>query len=193
MLKNNMNPFKIMIITCWILLGIALICKLCGADWFIASSDNERFIKICNYIDSHKIIQNIMFATFNIFTTSIYFMAILKQNRPHLLWFIILIVYASLKVVFYNQVLYFILDFVITLILPLILDHKKWKGILLGVILNLGFQGISMLTKMNNYKMFDDNTLIYLLLNIDYVIMLILYWLYRIKPDYKKEEVESNG
>ncbi len=183
------NPFLVMIITSWILLVLAMICKLFGADWFIASSDNKTFIRLCNYIDNNKILYNLLPILFNITTTSIYFMAILKENRPHLLWFIILIVYASVKVLFYNQVVFFILDIILMIGLPLALKPKYWLIIIIGFLLNFIFQLISMATKMNHYKMFDDNTLVVLILNVDYVIMLVLFWLYRIKP--KKEENEN--
>lgn len=189
MLKNNRNPFLIMIITSWVLLLLAMICKLLGADWFIANSDNKTFVRICNYVDNNKVLYNLIPIIFNVITTSIYFMAILKQNRPHLLWFIILIVYASVKVLFYRQIIFMILDFVITIGLPLILDYKKWKAILIGCALNWAFQLISLLTKTNKYGMFDDNTLVIALLSIDYLLMLVLFWLYRIKP----KEVLSNG
>ncbi len=191
MLKNDRNPFLVMIITSWVLLIIAMILKLFGADWFIAGSENKTFIRLCNFIDSHFAVQCIVFALFNIFTTSIYFMAILKETRPHLVWFLILIVYASVKVVFYNKVVFFILDIILMVVLPLILKPKYWIAILVGFVLNFGFQLISMATKMNNYKMFDENTLVGIILNIDYILMLTLFWLYRIKPN--KKEVSNNG
>jgi hypothetical protein len=118
-------------------------------------------------------------------------MAILKETRPHLVWFLILIVYASVKVVFYNKVVFFILDIILMVVLPLILKPKYWIAILVGFVLNFGFQLISMATKMNNYKMFDENTLVGIILNIDYILMLTLFWLYRIKPN--KKEVSNNG
>ncbi len=185
MLKNNMNPFKVMIISSWILLGIALTLKLLGADWFIASSNNQRFIKLCNFIDENKFLYNFLPILFGVVTGSIYFMAILKENRPHIVWFIILIVYASLKVLFYNQVVFFIGDIIIMIGLPLAIKPKYWLAILIGFALNFIFQTISMITKMKNYEMFDNNTLVVIILNIDYLIMLILLWLYRIKKDYK--------
>lgn len=197
MLKNNMNPFKVMIISCWVLLGLAVICKLCGADWFIASSDNKNFVKTCNYIDDHVIIQSVIYTIINIFSCSIYYMAILKEDKlttKSLKWFIPLLVYSILKGIFqdYAVILFFILDIFMMVLLPIIIKKKIWLFAIIGFILVTVFQLISMLLKMNHYDMFDDNTLVDIILNIDYYIMLVLFYLYRINKTKKKED-ENNG
>ena len=56
------NKYKVLIISCWVLLVIAMILKLLGSDWFIATSDNKRFIKLCDYIDNHYVLQSIIYA-----------------------------------------------------------------------------------------------------------------------------------
>lgn len=115
----------------------------------------------------------------NIVSTSIYFMAVLKETKVNLKWFIPLVIYAIFKVLF-NQydILFFILDFVLVIGLPLLINIKRWKYILIGCGLNLLFQLISQITKNIGFSFVDEYTLIFMILNIDYYIMLILYYLY---------------
>ena len=69
--------------------------------------------------------------------------------------------------------------------LPILIDYKKWYISLLAFGLTLIFELISMFLKLDNYKIFDDNVLVSLLLSIDYIIMLVLFWLYRIRKGGK--------
>lgn len=118
----------------------------------------------------------------NVFSCSIYYMAILKEKKINLKWFIPLVIYSMLKIVFNKyDVLFTLLDFVMTIGLPLLINFKRWKSILIGTLLTLVFQSISLILKFNNFTMFDENTLMVMILSIDYYIMLILYWLYSIK------------
>ena len=175
------NPFKVLIITCWILLLLCCIAKLFGANWFIASTNNQNFLDFCKYIEETFWFY-IFTAIFNIVTCGIYYMAVLKQNKPDLRWLIPLIIYAILKSIFYKQkILFFILDFVMTLGLPLLLDHKRWLWIIIGVALTFAFQYISMFLKLDNYNIFSENAFVSMVLSIDYIIMLLLYWLYSIR------------
>jgi len=182
------NPFRVLIITCWILLGLCCIAKLFGANWFTPAANNKNFIDACNYVET-SFWYYIISATFNIITTSIYLMAVLKQNKPDIRWLIPLIIYAILKSIFHTQtVLFFILDIaVIMLGIPLLINHKLWLRIVLGVLINVLFQYISLYLKLDNYKVFGDNVLISLILSIDYVIMLVLFWLYSIRKIEERE------
>lgn len=186
------NKYKVLIISCWILLILAMILKLFGVDWFIATSENKRFIKVCDYIDNHFVVQSIVQSLFSVISCSIYYMAVLREERVSkhcLTWFIPLIIYSIFKGAFQDDlvVVFFVLDIFMMIGLPIIINKKIWKLSIIGFFLNLGFQLISMLTKMNNYDMFDDNTLIYLILNIDYYIMLVLFYLYVIEIKLKKK------
>ena len=62
--------------------------------------------------------------------------------------------------------------------------------IIIGVALVFAFQFLSMLLKMNQYAMFDENLVVGLILSIDYYIMLVLYWLYSVH--FKKLNKEEN-
>lgn len=188
------NPFRVLIITCWILLILCCIAKLFGANWFIAHTDNQTFISFCDYVVATPFLNFLVRFVVNTISSSIYFMAVFQQKKPTLnglKWFIPLVIYTTFKSIFYsNQTLFFILDFVMTIILPLIIDYKRWLMIIIGVALVFAFQFLSMLLKMNQYAMFDENLVVGLILSIDYYIMLVLYWLYSVH--FKKLNKEEN-
>ena len=166
-----------------------------GLNIFIASSDNETFKKFCNYIDEHLFLKyGIINLIINIIGSSLYYMAIFQEpkfTKKTLCWFIPLIIYAIIKSACYNaKTVFYVLDIVMMIGLPLLIDYKKWLVIVITFVLTFVFQLISMVLKMNQYKMFDNNTLICLILSIDYYIMLVIYWLYRLeyKLKFRKEQ-----
>lgn len=181
------NPFKVLIIICWILLILCCVAKLFGANWFIASTDNQRFIDVCNYIDETKWLRFILRMSLNIFSCSLYYMAILKEKKltlNSLKWLIPLVIYATLKNIFSDMLtLFIILDFIMMLGLPILIKRDKETIIwtIVGCVLTTLFQLISMWLKLDKYSRFDEVTLVNLILNIDYYIMMILFWLYRIR------------
>lgn len=180
------NKYKVLIISCWSLLLVCCLIKLLGANIFLASTDNVRFIELCGLIDN-SFIKYILYFIVNVTSTSIYFMAVLKETKPNIKWLIPYSVYSIFKLIFNElDVLFFIGDVPFMIALPILLDKKKWKRILIGFGLNLGFQLISQFVKLDNFTMFDENTLMVIILMIDYYIMLILYWLYSIKDKDKK-------
>lgn len=186
------NKYKVLIISCWSLLIVCCLFKLFGANIFIVGVEEGNFKLVCEFINNNIIIRSICNILMNIIGSGFYYMAVLKDKRPRLKWFMPLIVYAILKQVFrenYSSI-FFILDFGMTIGLPIIINYKKWKSILLGCLLTLIFQILSMFLKLDNFVMFDENFLIGTILSIDYYIMLILYYLYSNYNDLelKREE-----
>ena len=185
------NPIKVLIITCWVLLLVCCIIKIFCKDLFIAGTDNVNFINLCNYINQTKWLNFAVRYNINYMSCSIYYMAVLRESRPtlnSLKWMIPLAIYITIKLLFYHTVVFFILDIVMMVGLPILIEHNK-KVIIFAIVgfgLNTLFQLISMWLKLNNYKMFDDNLLVGIILSIDYYIMLTLYMLYSIKY-FKKE------
>lgn len=181
------NKYKVLIKSCWILLFICCAFKLFGADIFIAGTSNENFIKVCTFIEENIFIKYILYLLMNIVSSGIYFMAVLSEKKINLKWLIPYGIYAVCKIIFNSlDSLFMILDFIIIPGLPIIINPKIWKRSLLGTVLNLGFQFVSMFLKLDNFTMFDENTLIFLILNIDYYIMLVLYYLYSNFNDEKE-------
>ena len=179
MKKYSMSKkLKVLIITCWVVLIVCCVFKLFGANWFIASTNNQHFINFCNFLDTTKLVYSVAFIM-NLFSCSIYYMSIFQLRKIQLKWFIPLTIYCALKVMF-NQydIVFMILDVFMTLIFPLFLNRYKRKSILLGFGLLILFLLISAFLKLDNYTMFDTNTVVCLILSVDYYVMLILYYLY---------------
>ena len=87
---RHANKFKVLIISCWILLVLAVIAKLCGADIFKAGTDNERFKAFCDYTQN-SFWYYVIASTVSITTSGIYYMAVLKSTKLNLLWVIPLV------------------------------------------------------------------------------------------------------
>ena len=173
------NKYIILIRSCWILLLACCIFKLFGANIFIAGVDDGNFKTFCNFVNDNSVLKFIISIIINALSCIIYYMAILEENKPKLKWTIPLIIYVILKQIFNKfDILFFVLDFIMTIGFPLFLKIKNWKRILLGCVLTLIFQVLSMFLKMDNYTMFDNNFLVGIILSIDYYIMLVLYYLY---------------
>lgn len=173
------NKYKVLIISCWAIFLIATAFKMFGANLFIAGSNNETFIRVCNYIQN-SIIYYIIGTLFNIVGTTFYLMAVLEEKKPKLLWFIPLVLYTIVKTIFNKyDVLFFILDISVIMIgLPLLINYKMWLKISIGVVLNIVFQLLSQFLKLGQYGTFDNNVVIAVILSIDYYIMLVLFYLY---------------
>ena len=195
------NPFRVLIITCWILLLLCCIAKLFGANWFIAHTDNQAFIDFCNYVDKTYWLSFIIRATTNVLSCGIYYMAVMKESKfslSSLLWIVPLLVYAVLKNIFNSMLtLFMVLDFCMMILLPIIIKRNK-KTILwsiVGCALVTLFQLISMWLKLNNYTRFDNSVLVGLILSVDYYIMIVLFWLYKIKNNNSRKELnrDDNG
>ena len=182
------NKYLVLIISCWVLLLVCVLLKLLGANIFIAGTNNETFKAFCNYVQNSFWFY-IITPLFNISTATIYFMAVLKTKKPSWKWLIPYSLYAILKCIFHKlDVLFFILDIFVVTGLPILVDKTKWKRAIIGTVLNLSFQFISMFLKLKNYTMFDNNLIVGIILSIDYYIMLVLFWLHSI--DKQNKEVE---
>lgn len=193
MLKNNMNPFKVMIITCWILLILAFICKLFGANWFEPSIDNAKFIKFCNWLDNHwqiYIISTLVYVP----ATYLIYLTITKQYAYKDLWTCILLIPCSyLKDGNYILIILgFILELIVIAIIPMIkLKHKDKLRILFILDLIFMFQLMSNITKIYTWNLKNTSSLVSIILSIDYYILIILMYLYSIK-EVKKNEMGNS-
>ena len=171
---------KVLIIVCWIAYLTCLIIKLCGANLFEIACENERFILICDYIDNNLWAKIIVGCLFNLVSTSLVIFAIFGEKFytiKQAIVFISLIVFGSIISWFY-PIINIIIGFIIYL-LPIIFNYHKWYRSIIGLFLVITFQFISLITK-NVDEFYINNTkmLISIILQIDYVIMITLYYLY---------------
>lgn len=78
------NTFLILMLTCWCLLILAMLAKLLGANWFIATTNNEKFINVCNYIDNHFWLKATIMSIMSVISCSIYYIAVLNTGKRKL-------------------------------------------------------------------------------------------------------------
>ena len=174
------QKYKVLIIVCWTVYIACLIIKLCGGNRFEIATTNERFIAICSYIDNTLWLKMIIACVFNVIINSFVICAIFGQKFYTFkqgIVFIPLIIIGSI-IGWYNSIINTIIGFILYLI-PIIYNYHKWYRAILGLILMMIFQCISLITKnVNSIYLNNQSTLVSIILQIDLLIMVILYYLY---------------
>lgn len=181
------NQYGILIRVCWIVLVCCFIVKIFGGNYFEIALNNEKFIAFCYYVDDHIYLKMFLALIMYMFSTSLYLCIVLKEkmlSKKHLLIFVPLMVIKSL-LGWYNYWLAFCIDFIIALFIPYFINNDVKHTIVAYIILNV-FQLISLGIINIGFGNFNSNFfLIQTIMQIDYYIMLSLYYLYYFKN--KKE------
>ena len=182
------DKYKILIISSWIVLIICFAIKLFGGNWFEVMVENQNFINACNWLENNIIVRNAVYLILFIFTNIFYQLGVIKQKwyKPkQYLIFIPMIILWLLKTIITNQVILFLIDMIIFIALPILLNYKCWLRSIIGVGLILVFQIICLLTKNIGITIIGEEVLTSIILMLDYYIMIILYYLY----SNRKEEI----
>ena len=182
------NHYSILIRTCWIVLVCCFLVKIFGGNYFEIAVQNEKFIHACEFVDENIWLKMFLGLVFYCFSTYLYLCIVLKEkllSRKHICMFLPLMV---IKVVlsWYYPIIAFVLDFIIAVFIPLFIN-KNIKYTIICLLFLWSFQIISLLIK--NFGIHDFNINIFLIQSIyqiDYYIMMILYYLYTFKN--KKED-----
>ena len=186
------DKYGMLITLSWILLAICLVIKLLGGNWFELSTDNERFIAICTFVDEHQWLKMILACGIYIGTGYPVLCIILNEQRLSLkenLIFIPLMVIKSI-LGWYILWLAYILDIFIIILIPLVLrKFKNWKIVILGNVLVFLFQLILIIIRnlsggLNSFDTFIEQSII----QIDYFLMIILFYLYVFKRKRKEDK-----
>lgn len=179
------NPYKVLIISCWGMLGFCFILKLFGADWFTAGTDNEAFIKVCNFIDERQWLEKIFICINCVVIGSLIILAELKQkfyNLTQIFVFVPSLIFLSI-IGWYSSILNAITSFIVYL-LPIIWLRKKWYKALIGIVLLNVFELLSILTKnVGGFYLNDIPFIISFILQIDTSIMALLFYLYSTRKE----------
>lgn len=198
--KDNYKQIvlKRMIILCWILLAVCFVVKIFGGNFFNIVCQNERFIKVCEYVDENVWCKIVLGFLSTFICNFLFYCSInmeLKLRRLHL---IILIVFCMMSVVFrttlsstlvnniFNVVQYFILPFIFSNRKHIF--NRKLICIISANIMVVLFQFVSIIVKgLSIFEYTTETTLIGLIFQIDIYIMLTLYYL---RLNSIKEEVK---
>lgn len=181
------------IILCWFLLFVCFIIKIFCGNFFNIVCNNERFIKICNYIDNTWLYYIVGYINY-IVAGYIYTFAIIgKINNKYYIFISLtlcyLIKFISLKISAITDIFlyFFILCFILCKINKLN-NKNSFIRCLLGAFLVNIFQLISLFVKnVAIFKIMNNDSLIQLIFSIDYYIMLFLYLFYSLQLNIKKE------
>lgn len=189
-----MKSVRVSIILCWIMLIVCFIIKLFGGNWFEIMCENKHFICVCDFIDNHIILQDVIaFVTYMSSTTLVVLAMSLipKPNAKQLITIITLVAFIWVSQ-YINDLVKFILEPIMFAFFPFILSclsnekadvktriKKTWFLGIIGYVAVFSFQALSLVIKNIGVKPInDENTLLSLLLMIDYYIMIVLYYLY---------------
>lgn len=184
------------IISCWILLAICLIVKICGGNYFSIVCNSENFVLLCEYIDNSWIYSVIAYLTFNI--GSVLLLIIVRDDKriftlntlyfvlcTSLYWVFKLLI--EIGLIYINIHIITVLDLLILYILLFIFTKKPLKSII-AIILMYVFTFISVFVKNTGISSsVSEYALTGLIFMIDYYIMLILTFLYSIKFKRRKQ------
>lgn len=181
------SPLGLLITTSWIALILCLIIKLFGGNWFELWLDNDKFISFCNFVDNTKWLKMVLACGIYLITTipaMCVFLNIEKFTRKLYLLFIPLMICKSICGWYFVYISY-LLDVLILILLPMILNKfKNWKRVIIGNILVMVFQLLTLAVRNLNvgFGFNVNNTfIIQCLYQVDYYLMIILFYLYNTK------------
>lgn len=186
------NTYGMLITLSWILLIVCLIIKLFGGNWFELESQNGKFIQFCIYVDEHILLKQIFGTIIALITTFPLYCIMLNEQKPKLWKVILLLSLLTIKCIigWFNSTIGLILDIIILLGVITLLNKNIKRNIICFVFIN-ALQIITLLLRnasfgfdLNcfNYNLFIVQTLY----QIDYYIMIILWYLYT----FKRKEIK---
>ena len=138
--KNNIMPsakqLRTVLIIMWSILGVYLIIKLLGGNWFEIACQNERFIKFCDWLDNNFIPRYFIGLIASLLIYSLLILAMLRQwkfTKKQFIYFIIWIPIQSLvKTIFMdNMVISFSFSFITGFLFPCLFICCKIKRIVI--------------------------------------------------------------
>ena len=186
------NTYGMLITLSWILLIVCLIIKLFGGNWFELNSDNSKFIEFCLYVDENMWLKMILACVIYLISGYFILSCILNKKLDKKLIFIFLPIMIAKSILnWYFSVLAFILDLIILLVIPIILT-KNWKRVLISFVILNALQIITLLLRNAIFGFYENSFnfnsfIIQTLYQIDYYIMIILWYLYT----FKRKEIKQ--
>lgn len=183
------NTYGLLIFVSWILLIICVVIKIFGGNWFELATNNEKFIAFCDFVDKTKWLKMIFACLICVFTTYPAICVFSNRKRLDIKFSIIVIILLIIKSIlsWYIGKYTYILDIIILIIIPIIIN-KKILRVILGNLIVIAFQMITMFIRNINGNLTNlDNFLFQSLIQIDYYLMIILFYLYNLRILKRKE------
>lgn len=186
---------KRVIVVCWIALAICFGIKLFGGNLFEIMCENENFIKVCEYADNHFWARYLICLVYGFASNYFYILAMCEKSKFQKWEFIIFLITVVLAtfIKLINSTIGLIFEIWQIFIMPCIFtikEPKKHWNTILGFVLVLLFQVISMFVKNVKFAIMGDNVLIGAIFSIDVFLMVVLYYGY---VNVRKSKGDSNG
>lgn len=180
---DKVKYLKRVIIICWVALAVCFCIKLFGGNLFEIMCENENFIAICNYADSHLWANYAISLIFCFLQLYFYGLAIVQRTK-YKKWELVVLsitVVIGTLVKILSAKFGFVFDIWQLVLFPAVLigkNFKKYWRVLLANILLMAFQLISMYIKSIDDIILGKSVLVGTIFSIDIFIMLILYYAY---------------
>lgn len=195
---NEKQKYETLIISCWVVLIACFLIKIFGGNWFEIICENQNFINACEWLDNNLIVRAIIYAIFYFASSSLIMLSQLKYTITEKKALPIILSILGLSIIrqlYESREVDLIMDLVILIGIPLIIKIIENKAIKLndvlriicGVVLVFVFQLVSQIVKDVNIVYVDEYSLVFFILNIDYYIMIALYYLYSNRKEVKKD------
>jgi hypothetical protein len=183
------DKYKTLIISCWAVLLCCFVVKLLGGNFFEIAYDNAQFQWFCHHCNE-GVMYWILSILFYSVSTTLYLMAVCRFEKPKLLLVIITIVIDIIKLIFIKYaIITSVVEFVVLIVYPILVNKKLWLRSIIGYVLLFLFQLISLITKNVGIRIINNDVFTTIIFSIDYLIMIVLYWLYSIKEDNKNGNI----
>lgn len=186
---DKVKYLKRVIIICWVALAVCFCIKLFGGNLFEIMCENENFIAICNYADTH-LWAYYLIGALQCFISLYFFTLAILQRTKYKKWELILLIITVLvgsAVKMLSSTFGFIFDIWQVVIMPMVFlgkNYKKYWKVGLANILLMTFQLASIYIKNINTIILGEGILIGTIFSIDVWLMLLLYFAYsNIKSD----------
>lgn len=181
---DKQRYLKRVIVVCWIALALCFGIKLFGGNLFEIMCENENFIKVCEYAETHfwaYYLISIFISLSNTYFFILAMIAQLKYNKIQLIMVCItVIINVTMKIIYLP--IGFVIDLWQVIIMPVIFTWKNKRlhyNIAIGNVLLIIFQLISMYIKnINSLIVSNEGVLISAIFSIDVILMILLYYGY---------------
>lgn len=171
------NKYKILLISCAVVLLICFAIKMLGGNLFEIMVENQKFINACNWLDGSWV-KFLITTPMYFLSTYIPYLCMIDKKFGQELWISFFVLPASLLKVYFPYA-GLVLDIIVMILIPLCMcEFSNWKKVIVINVLMIGFQAISLLTKNIGFYMPSDSLIVSLIFSIDYYIMIILFYLW---------------
>lgn len=180
---DKVKYLKRVIAISWLALLVCFLIKIFGGNFFVIMCENERFIAVCEYADNHFWANYLISCLYCFVSLYFFTLAIIEQTRYTKIQLIIVIFtvligsFIKIKSVSLGWVFDIWQGFIMNAIF-LGKRFKKYIRIIVGLILILTFQLLSLVTKDVGITTLGSQLLIDMIFSIDVILMELLYFSY---------------